>query len=286
MNSIPNIAFKHKDSNPTFGFELLDLQHLLEQQEVVDHNPHSPHRVNFFAILIIEKGNVQHMLDFKNYELKAGDCLFISKGQVHAFSEKQAYNGKLVLFTESFLHTHFTGNTIARVSALYNYFTSSPLKQQKKDNLELISQLTNSLTNDPKEVLENLLGAHLSIYLLKTQSNCTNTHLDQNHELFLMFKEKLYQSFHLSRDAKYYAKELGVDYKRLNNASKATTGSTIKIIIDEYVMLEAKRRLASTNLSVKEISYECGFEEPTNFLKFFKKHASATPQEFRNQLKP
>ncbi|WP_459640649.1 helix-turn-helix domain-containing protein [Flavobacterium sp. CGRL2] len=58
-------------------------------------------------------------------------------------------------------------------------------------------------------------------------------------------------------------------------------GKTPKEIIDDRVMLEAKRLLAHTNENVKEISYELGFEEPTNFIKYFRKHSNSTPVEFR-----
>ena len=48
-------------------------------------------------------------------------------------------------------------------------------------------------------------------------------------------------------------------------------------------MLEAKRILAHTTESVKEIGYDLGFDEPTNFIKYFKKHSKFTPTEFREQ---
>jgi len=49
-------------------------------------------------------------------------------------------------------------------------------------------------------------------------------------------------------------------------------------------MLEAKRLLAHTNESVKEIGYNLGFDEPTNFIKYFRKHSNSTPIEFREQF--
>jgi AraC-like DNA-binding protein len=48
-------------------------------------------------------------------------------------------------------------------------------------------------------------------------------------------------------------------------------------------MLEAKRLLAHTHKSVKEIGFSLGFQEPTNFTKYFRKHTGLSPVEFRNQ---
>jgi transcriptional regulator GlxA family with amidase domain len=42
-----------------------------------------------------------------------------------------------------------------------------------------------------------------------------------------------------------------------------------------------KRMLKGTDMPVKEIAYDMGFDEPTNMVKFFKKHTSLTPQGFR-----
>jgi len=74
---------------------------------------------------------------------------------------------------------------------------------------------------------------------------------------------------------------MNVSEKKLTNATKKIAGRTPKELIDDRVMLEAKRLLTHTNHSIKEIGYELGFEEPTNFIKFFKKHAAKTPIEFR-----
>jgi AraC-like DNA-binding protein len=92
------------------------------------------------------------------------------------------------------------------------------------------------------------------------------------------------KNFTKTRDAKAYAADLSISYKHLNDVSKEIVNSTAKSFIDNYVILEAKRMLVSTSLSVKEIAFELGFDEPTNFLKYFKKHTSITPVDFRKTL--
>ena len=66
--------------------------------------------------------------------------------------------------------------------------------------------------------------------------------------------------------------------------SSKILGSTPKKIIDDRIMLEAKRLLAHSSESVKEISYSLGFDEPTNFVKYFRKHHLSTPIEFRESF--
>jgi len=51
-------------------------------------------------------------------------------------------------------------------------------------------------------------------------------------------------------------------------------------------LLEAKRLLVHTNLSIKEIGGELGFEDPAYFVRYFKKNTETTPVEFREKYLP
>ena len=97
----------------------------------------------------------------------------------------------------------------------------------------------------------------------------------------VLFKDLLAAQFRTLKSVSGYASQMNVSEKRLYHATTTTMGKTPKVIIDEKVMLEAKRLLIHTNLSIKEIGYDLGFEEPTNFIKYFRKHTAKTPIEFR-----
>ncbi|MCC8173154.1 MAG: helix-turn-helix domain-containing protein, partial [Odoribacter sp.] len=78
-------------------------------------------------------------------------------------------------------------------------------------------------------------------------------------------------------------KHLGIGEKTLSKEVKLLTGKTPKLYIDERLTLEAKRLLSYSLLTVKEICFELGFDEPTNFGKFFKKQTGITPVAFRKK---
>jgi AraC-like DNA-binding protein len=99
----------------------------------------------------------------------------------------------------------------------------------------------------------------------------------------MLFKDLLEINFKTQKQVSFYAKELIITEKRLNQATSKVFGKTPKHIIDDRIILEAKRILVHTNESIKEVAYNLGFEEPTNFIKYFKKHSSVTPTEFREQ---
>jgi AraC-like DNA-binding protein len=101
---------------------------------------------------------------------------------------------------------------------------------------------------------------------------------------FSDFKNHLEKYFSETRNAKEYAGMMGISYTHLNKACKSITGNTAKAFIDRFIILETKRRLATSDISVKELTYALGFDEPTNFLKYFKKHTGQSPLQFKKQL--
>ena len=69
--------------------------------------------------------------------------------------------------------------------------------------------------------------------------------------------------------------------KQLASAVRQAVGMTPKAYLDQRRLLEAKRLLSFSELSIKEVAFKLGFDEPTNFNKFFRKHADLSPGDFR-----
>jgi AraC family transcriptional activator of pobA len=97
----------------------------------------------------------------------------------------------------------------------------------------------------------------------------------------LLFKDLLEKSFTGLKNVSAYAQKLHVSEKRLGQATYKVLGKTPKELINARILLEAKRLLVHGNQSIKEIGFQLGFEEPTNFIKYFRKHTNKTPVRFR-----
>lgn len=288
MKNIPEISFWKKQKLQINGFHFYKLEELInEDLKPTDHSPYQPHRLNFYAILIITDGEVNHIVDFKIHTLRKGDVMVVSKGQIHAFEKGAKYCGYLVVFSEAFMQKYISQSSIARINHLYNYF----LKQEKITNPDYNQKLFSTLTEELKSSsasLPNIVASLLTVYLLKLNDANTRTAAaiaDSKYlDYFNQFKRLLEQNHTNTRDAKVYASDIAISYKHLNDVCKQIVQTTAKAFIDNYVVLEAKRMLVSTSLSVKEIAFTLGFDDPTNFLKYFKKHTGLTPVDFRNAL--
>ena len=288
MKNIPEISFWKDRVLQIKGFQFYNLEEFItDDLNPNDHSPYSPHRLNFYAILIITGGEVNHIVDFKVHTLRKDDVMVISKGQTHAFDESSVYKGYLVVFSESFMHKYMAQSTIAQINHLYNYFINQEKINNPDRNHILHEMLARELEgNSPS--LPNIIGSLLSIYLLKlNEENIVLSHVSVDNkylDYFNHFRLSVEKNFSKTRDAKFYASEIFISYKHLNDVCKEVVNITAKSFIDSYVILEAKRMLVSTSFSVKEIAFTIGFGEPTNFLKYFKKHTGLTPVEFRNTL--
>ncbi len=284
MEKIPNISFHAKEAETEF--ELVEISKITSQIEKgIDHNPSQPHRITFFALLIVTEGKGSHMVDFKKYAIKQGTVLKIAKGQVHAFEQNISYKAFLIPFTEDFILKYFSKTSIAFISHLYNYHVSEPLVENSSLNRYFIEQLVKELKNDNTYAKTNIVAKILELYLLQLERHSHKTIYSKRnanlYPLFIKFKNLVEEKYSMSRNVNDYAQMMSISAKHLNMVVKTFTLNTAKYFIDQYVVLEIKRAIISTNNSLKEIAFEMGFDEVTNFTKFFKRHTSITPKAFK-----
>ncbi len=104
---------------------------------------------------------------------------------------------------------------------------------------------------------------------------------ESNSRQFARFFRLLQDNYKAVRDAHWYGAQLGTTYKTLNLLCKQATGQTAKQLIDAFVVLELKRRLVLDDISSQQLAWEFGFDDASNFLKYFKKLSGQTPAEFQ-----
>lgn len=87
------------------------------------------------------------------------------------------------------------------------------------------------------------------------------------------------------RTTDFYAREVNLSNKRMNELTKKAVGHTVKQLIDQRLLLEAKRMISHGASSFKEIAFDLGFSEASYFTRFFKEQSGYTPEQFRSLLK-
>lgn len=257
----------------------------------LDHDPFSSHRIDFYLIIVVTHGSFSHYIDFKSYTLKEGSLLFVAKNQVHHFTESlKDTEGYAIIVNNDFLENNYITSKNLKHYQLYNYHIGSPIIHQEEmgtdDFKDIITKTYNEYHHPNSFAKNEILRYYIHLILLKAERIKHSTHFKSEKlrwvEKFTAFKNSLEKNYVHTRSSRVYASELNISYKFLNDITKSLQGKTTKVCIDDFVTTEIKRYLASTSLTVKEISFKTGFDEPANMSKFFKKNTSLTPLQFRD----
>lgn len=250
------------------------------------------HRTGFYEIIWFGEVNIRMWIDFQPVQIKPNTILFLNKDVVKRLDDKAAFNGKAILFTDSFYCKTETDTKYLRNSILFNDLLSvSQIQVQKQSSLfaDLMKQMTNELHHIKDTVQDDILRNLLHNFLLHSErirrtQGFSEIKKGADLDYVMLFRDLLEEQYKNQKQVSYYAGRILITEKRLNQATTKVLGKTPKQIIDDRIMLEAKRLIAHTTESTKEIGFALGFEEPTNFIKYFKKHSRLTPTEFREKL--
>jgi AraC-like DNA-binding protein len=99
------------------------------------------------------------------------------------------------------------------------------------------------------------------------------------------FLELLETHISTHKQVSHYAGMLNLSTYQLNAITKETLGKTCSQLIDDSLILEAKRYLLATSDQVNQIAYQLGYEDISYFIRFFKKHTRYSPEAFRQNFR-
>jgi AraC family transcriptional regulator, transcriptional activator of pobA len=250
-----------------------------------------PHRTDFYHIIWFTEGNSSHLVDFNPIDIEPNTLLFIDKDTVHFFDRKSSFSAKAILFTENFFGSETADIRYLRTSLLFHHPVNiSKINVLNDFQFETLWHCMEDQLAVEDKYQQNVLKHLLYSFMLLSERELTNqgySELPKNADwdATLLFKDQVEQKFKHQRSVGSYAEDLAISDKRLTQATAKTLGKTPKQIIDERLLLETKRLLVHGSNSIKEIAYDLGFDEPTNFIKYFKKHTGKTPSEFRDNYR-
>ncbi|WP_452229913.1 helix-turn-helix domain-containing protein [Lacinutrix sp. MEBiC02404] len=290
QKDIPHIEFDSKKPDNS-GIEIIKIEDLnARKDDAEDHHPEKAHQVSFNMIVLYTAGESKHLVDFVWHRVKKNTIIHISKGQINAFQFTPELKGYILLFTEPYLKKQINTLPKNEIDRLFNAQLFSPIIHVPIDsNVEKYMRLFDEEYSNSQESYnqDNTYNALHTIIFSKLErlKQYQTIHLKRSDKLkaFLNFKSLLATNFNTSRNADFYAEKLNMSYKHLNTICKETVAITAKQFIDEFIVLEAKRLLVNSEIKSSELAYSLGFEEPTNFVKYFKKHTGFTPNQFKKQ---
>jgi AraC-like DNA-binding protein len=274
---------------PQLGIESLCLSELIRR--VPPSHFASPQRPGFHLLMLFTAGSGDHFLDFRRVRCKTGTLVHARPGQVQQFVLGQALEADVLLFTPEFIFPAFSAADGGAFGTLIDDVVPEDVTNLRPDALEslgsFISAIKRAYDKADGSKLSAMILQHLLYAMLLTIAGLecgARSVTDGPSRTFQKFRRAVDAKFAQTRSVEDYAKAIGCSAKSLRRACMMASGSSPKAIIEQRLILEAKRLLAHTGLTVEVIATEVGFSEPTNFVKFFRRHGGMRPLDFRGKF--
>lgn len=277
------------------SFSSRERESQLFQVEVFDANRHFavkyPHRHDFFEVLYLARGSGFHVIDGNKYEIQPPCVFFMSPGQAHKIEFSHDIEGFIFIFTPEFYLIDY--NNPNRLIEFPFFFTirqdNPPLLLENDSDVVFLENLFKKgvaelakgekySVNLMHSILDIILNTCASLY--KTDENLLS---GKGHLLVKKFFQLVEENYEKNLSVAQYADRMAITPNHLTQTITQLTGKTSSQIVKAKQILEIKRLLVHTNLSITEIATRLNFPDQSYFAKFFKRETGLSPLQYRSK---
>jgi len=247
---------------------------------------------NHIKILFLPKDS-KVQIDFQEFEIETDSLLFINPNVVIKPNGNETRGESLLHFNRDFYCIELHDQEVACDGILYNNVFEVPFVKlndsQSTEIKRIIEEIQSEMKNEDANT-EEMLRTLLKLIIVKATRIWKQQHeLDEEEQQsdinflrkFSKLVEQHYKTHHTVAD---YAEMLFLTPKNLSKKIGLLSKETPNDIIKNRIILESKRLLAHTELSVKEIAYSLNYEDDAYFVRFFTKNTGISPLSFRKQF--
>lgn len=256
---------------------------LLEEESLC----YKPERLMKYRLVWCSAGQVIVVIDEKEVEINRCQLVTITSGQIHFLKEIIDAKGFILEFTLDFFCKNDNDIELIFHNGLFCHFDLNEVitvPDPEPIQTQLI-QIQKELNSKPYQYL---LSVRSRIELILVEINrikvSKGDEIYKPDALFLKFLELVRASFQHNYTLREFAEMLGTTELKLNEASRIHTGKTAQNVIYGLIISESKRLLIYQNLTVKELAYSLGFNDPFYFSNFFKKHTGLSPKLYKEKF--
>lgn len=244
------------------------------------------HRHQHFELFRL-RGRGTHFNDFSEYALQNDSVVIVRPGQVHGWPKGEDLRGTMVGFTQEF----FDGDrrppsVLLRHDFLQDGRPARALDTAAARSLDAAFAAIASEFDARESGWEGVVRNYLHILLaqlarLAARDPAKREPKGRAAELIRRFHLLVEAQFRTTKSVAGYARQLGVSPGHLNDVLREHAGRTASDSIQERVLLEARRCLLHSGLSVSEVGYGLGYGDPSYFARFFRRGTGLSPLVFR-----
>lgn len=274
------IKMEHLKQNAFKKFGIVDFYERSQPDRFIDQLR------NFIKIVYVRSGS-RLSTDFTDIEVQKDGVVFVTAGQVLKLSE--SFKGSIIYYNQDLYGVRLHDQEMACDELLFDKVQKVPFIALNGADSEVISSIFDEIREEIAQNdidLEEMVRVLLKQIIIKSTRLCqhiqgTNLYSQQDLGFCRFFIQLVENNFFKHHDVASYANILNISAKALNKRVCKHSKYTPNEIIKRRIILEAKRLLVYTHLSVKEIGYKLGYEDPSYFIRFFSKQVKTAPQTFR-----
>jgi AraC-like DNA-binding protein len=250
-------------------------------------------RIDFHCLIHVVSGRYRHMVDFETFDCGPGSVLVIQPAQVHRFGTLERWAGWLLVFRAEAVPSRLTSAGRDELEA-FRQLADMPTHLKVPESARAAVAATfeqlaaDARVSGPAWLVNALLRRQIEALLvrlqLSTPARGTESLVDTVAlQRFRRYKATVEREFRRWHSVARYASLLGCSEKSLSRATYAVAQMSAKTLLVDRLVLEAKRMLAHSSSPVGAIALDLGFDEATNFVKFFRRETGMTPGAFRER---
>lgn len=237
--------------------------------------------------LFVFSGTARVRLDHEEHDFESPLVVVIPPRVIHAFKFMPQTEGYVLTLDADGLASHSEEST-RMFSVLRNeadVIALGPLNDATRRCRGLLEQIDAEFRapGPGSTRLFVWLIRALLLLLVRERMRSKREADDQTEDLMQRFRQLMEQHYAAHWSIEDYAHRLNLTESRLNRLCLKTSGQTAFGLIQSRLLLEARRKLVYTGISVTQLAYELGFSDPAYFCRFFKKLTGLAPSRFRAQ---
>ena len=249
--------------------------------------PHSHH--GLLQLLWLEQGEATLQLDDWKGQLVAGGVLIVPQHCIHGFQFSTDAQGIVITLAYPLLEN--LGTDLS--TALQSESAARIFLLEENEEQSLIETMLRKLMKEyqqqqgyRRELIESSLTVVLAYLMQQAQSMQPRLveYPKRARRYLSEFTNLIEQDYMHHHQLTFYATKIGISTAHLNAVCREFIQRSALDLIHARIMLEAKRNLVYTSLTIKTVAEMLGFADPAYFTRFFKRQAGLSPKEFRQQL--
>lgn len=247
-------------------------------ERAIDH----PHKHDFFIINIFDRGKGSHTIDFVDYEIKNKQIHLVFPDQVHQWKIEPGTIGYQLMISRNWFES-----LVPTLRFSPSIYQNHPVIDLSKNHFKIILYEFKAIQEALKEeyVFWEIIQKRSEVIGLliskAVESIFNNDEQFHSNPVFSKFLNLIDEYFKEERSVSFYAEKLNISPNYLNIICKKSINSSASSLIQDRILLEAKRLLKVSEMSVKDIVFDLGFYDQASFSKFFKSQTGMTPSQFK-----